>query len=45
MGTLFDIARGKIKESVLEIINSKNRAKAGKTAGAVGLVLMDVDYD
>lgn len=45
MGTLFDIARGKIKQSVLDIIKSKNRAMAGKTAGAVGLVLVDVNYD
>lgn len=45
MGTLFDIARGKIKQSVIDIINSKKRAMAGKTAGAVGLVLVDVNYD
>lgn len=45
MGTLFDIARGKIKCGMLEIINSKSRAKAGKTAGAVGLVLTEVNYD
>ncbi len=45
MGTLFDISRGKIKKSIVEVINDKNRASAGKTAGAVGLVLVDVNYD
>ena len=45
MGTLFDIARGKIKNSMLQILESKNRSMAGKTAGAVGLVLVDVNYD
>ena len=45
MGTLFDIARGKIKNNMLQILESKNRSMAGKTAGAVGLVLVDVNYD
>ena len=45
MGTLFDISRGKIKKSIVEVINDKNRASAGKTAGAVGLVFVDVNYD
>lgn len=44
MGTAFDIARGKITESFLEIIEYKNRKFAGKTAGAVGLVLVEVNY-
>lgn len=44
MGTAFDIARGKITESFLEIIEHKNRKFAGKTAGAVGLVLVEVNY-
>lgn len=44
MGTAFDIARGKIHRNFLEIINDKDRKSAGKTAGAVGLVLVDVAY-
>lgn len=44
MGTAFDIARGKITKSFLEIIEHKNRKFAGKTAGAVGLVLVEVNY-
>jgi hypothetical protein len=44
MGTAFDIARGKIKLSFNEIIDKKDRKFGGKTAGAVGLVLVSVDY-
>lgn len=44
MGTAFDIARGKIKKSFYEIINLKDRKVAGKTASAIGLVLIDVNY-
>lgn len=45
MGTAFDIARGKIKLSFLQIIEKKNRIFAGKTASAVGLVLVKVNYE
>ena len=44
MGTGFDIARGKIKEGFLDLINKKDRTVAGKTAAAVGLVLLEVNY-
>lgn len=44
MGTAFDIARGKIKESFLEIIERKDRKYAGKTSGPTGLVLVEVNY-
>lgn len=44
-GTLFEVGAGKIKpESITEIINSKDRTKAGKTASAKGLVLVKVEY-
>lgn len=45
MGTAFDIARGKIKCGFLELISKKDRKVAGKTAGAVGLVLVEVNYN
>lgn len=44
MGTGFDIARGKIKESFLTLIEKQDRKVAGKTASPVGLVLLEVDY-
>lgn len=44
MGTAFDIARGHIKESMLQLIDKKDRRCAGKTAGPVGLVLVEVNY-
>ena len=44
MGTAFDIARGKIKESFMDIVDHKDRKFGGKTAAAVGLVLLKVNY-
>ena len=45
VGTLIDVGRGKIKASkVKEIINSKDRTKAGKTVAPQGLYLYDVEY-
>lgn len=44
MGTAFDIARGYIKESMLQLIDKKDRRCAGKTAAPVGLVLVEVNY-
>ena len=44
MGTAFDIARGHIKESMLQLIDKKDRRCVGKTAGPVGLVLVEVNY-
>lgn len=44
MGTLLDIGRGKITESLNTIINSKNRAIVGQTAPPHGLVLDYVTY-
>ena len=45
MGTAFDIARGKITKSFLEIIDCKDRKFGGKTAGPTGLVLVEVNYN
>ena len=44
VGTLVDIGRGRIKENLSEIINSKSRSKTGHTAPAHGLFLKKVDY-
>jgi len=44
VGTLVDIAKGNIKKSILEIINSENRENAGQTAPAKGLYLKKIDY-
>ncbi len=45
MGTLFDIALGKINQTVLQILEQKDRTKAGKTASQTGLVLVEVCYN
>jgi len=45
VGTLIGIGRGKITQSLTDIINSKNRACAGETAPACGLVLEYVAYE
>ena len=45
-GTLVDVGLGKIKpEEIQEIIDCKDRNKAGKTLPAHGLFLMNVEYD
>lgn len=45
VGTLKDVGRGKIKpEGVKEILDAKDRKKAGMTAPARGLSLMRIDY-
>ena len=44
-GTLLEVGIGKIKpEEIPEIIESKNREKAGKTLPSQGLYLMEVKY-
>ena len=44
-GTLVDVGLGKIKpEQIPEIIESKNREKAGKTLPPYGLYLVNVKY-
>ena len=44
-GTLLEVGLGKIKpEDIPEIINAKDRKKAGKTLPARGLYLVKVDY-
>ena len=44
-GTLLDIGIGKIKpEEILEIIESKDRTRAGRTLPAHGLYLVKVEY-
>jgi tRNA pseudouridine38-40 synthase len=45
VGTLIDMGRGKITDSMEEIIKSKDRKKAGETAPACGLMLDYVEYD
>lgn len=45
-GTLLDVGIGKIlPEDIPEIIQSKDRKKAGKTLPAVGLYLVEVFYN
>lgn len=45
-GTLVDVGLGKIKPSdIPEIINSKDRIKAGKTLPPQGLYLVNVEYE
>ena len=45
-GTLLDVGLGKIEPSEIEdIINSKDRTKAGKTLPAHGLYLVKVNYE
>lgn len=44
-GTLFEVGCGKIKpEQIPQILQSKSREKAGKTAQAKGLMLKQVEY-
>ena len=44
-GTLVDVGVGKIApEDIPQIIESKDRKKAGKTLPAVGLYLVEVNY-
>lgn len=45
-GTLLDVGLGKIKaEDIKEIIDSKDRTKAGKTLPPQGLYLLNVEYE
>lgn len=45
VGTLFDVGRGKMKpEAILDILEQKNRCKAGQSAPAEGLYLVDITY-
>ncbi len=44
VGTLIDIGRGKITDDIRTIIASQDRNRAGKTAEAKGLVLVNVEY-
>ena len=44
VGTLIDIASGKLNYNINKIISLENREFAGKTAPAKGLVLFDVNY-
>ena len=45
-GTLILAGEGKIKpEYIKEIINSRRRDMAGKTAGPEGLTLIEIKYD
>lgn len=45
-GTLLDVGLGKIRpEEIPEIIESKDRQRAGKTLPAHGLYLVEVKYD
>ena len=44
VGTLVEIGKGKITESITQIIKSKDRTRAGVTAPAHGLYLVKVNY-
>ncbi|MCQ2325857.1 MAG: tRNA pseudouridine(38-40) synthase TruA, partial [Paludibacteraceae bacterium] len=45
VGTLFDIGRGKMApEAIVDILEQKNRCKAGQSAPAEGLYLVDIKY-
>ena len=44
VGTLVDISRGSISESISEIINARDRKNAGQTAPPDGLTLAEVFY-
>ncbi|WP_130807941.1 tRNA pseudouridine(38-40) synthase TruA [Senegalia massiliensis] len=44
VGTLVDVARGRIKSNIKEIIDAKNRKRAGITAPSHALYLMEVYY-
>jgi tRNA pseudouridine38-40 synthase len=44
VGTLVDIGRGKIQDSMSEILASRRRDRAGTTAPACGLILERVTY-
>ena len=46
VGTLIEIGEGKIKaEDMYDILNAKDRTKAGRTAQPEGLYLFDVKYE
>jgi len=46
VGTLVEVGRGKrTPDSLVEILAAKDRTAAGRTAPALGLFLMRVDYD
>ena len=44
VGTLVDIAKGNLTDSISEIINSRKRDLAGQTAPACGLYLKKIEY-
>ena len=44
VGTLVEIGKGKINNSIEKILQNKNRSQAGVTAPACGLYLMKIDY-
>jgi len=44
VGTLVEIGKGKITQSIKKIIEDKDRSKAGITAPACGLYLIKVEY-
>ena len=45
-GTLLEVGLGKIKpEDIVNIINEKNRERAGRTLPSQGLYLVEVNYD
>jgi len=45
VGTLFDVGRGKISiDDFISVIEAKDRCKAGTSASAEGLALVDIEY-
>ena len=44
-GTLIEVGRGRFKpEDIKEILEAKDRTKAGPTAPACGLTLMNIEW-
>jgi tRNA U38,U39,U40 pseudouridine synthase TruA len=44
VGTLMDIATGRLQGSMLNILKSENRLNAGKTAQSQGLFFLGAEY-
>ncbi|MDC1525980.1 tRNA pseudouridine(38-40) synthase TruA [Gammaproteobacteria bacterium] len=44
VGTLIDIATGRLQESMLDILNTESRLNAGKTAQSQGLFFLGAEY-
>ena len=45
VGTLLDIAKGEIKDSVIDILSAKNRNESGRTLSPQGLFFLGPKYE